>query len=1354
MFNVIINMSMKHAFLKCKRCWLAWVAAAVMSLVGVETVRADVPLRRPISPESPMWIVHIDTWNYPDPERIIEMIPEDVLPYVVFNISLSADDSRCANGYDVCDSWLKACAQKRVWSMVQCASGGHSRFSDHDLSVYEDYFRKYPNFIGWNFAEQFWGFDEDGTPSFLERLALFGDILKICHRYGGYLVVCFTQALYSANMMPIAYMKRNPEVNRLLTEHPEHFICCEKYTMQDGFYDIESNCLGAWLGGYAGHYGIRFDECGWSATDSDGEPFVRGLSSIPIMEHVMLTGETVIDGPELIWRHVSRELSTTITPDGYTRRNWGLFPHFVNTNLDGFRKILDGTVRIPTRDEVIDRTKICIQNDLSTGGFEDYLTPATLFDGLYRPECDRDNPSSETYNNSWLENKWWLKSSGRYPTIPQVYDLLDESAQRLQVVKVSEYDNRWPSVADKVAELNQLFPEEYTGDMYASHMENTWMLYNPYQYDDKVVNGVRERHYATEHASGNVPFLYNTADSIFFDFSPYAMAVMKEFGDSVLIYMSNYRNAEVNGNYVEDENATDVIRIYGATAEPVVKWTDRGDHRASEVKQTWEDGVLTLTVSHNGPLEIGIKCSGTATDRLTDWTSASMKAPETAPVYTGTLQYEAECFDYKNIGACRTNGYYNGHPRYQGQGYIEMGTDRSAAIRDTVNVLRSGTYTLSVRYQAPDGGVSMGLYINGSRKIMSFRPTQGEWMETSTTVDLNAGMNTVQLRFTSIATNILIDCIKIDRADANVYTFEEDEATTAATDPAAQMVSVIDGTAGVVTLSGDEGDGQAFHAYTSGDGCMGQAVLDLYQHNATDYSVSWKQVSGEAGVLLRGGYLFRLSGGKVSVSTVEKTAEGHLQLVKTLSEAELAAGLPYLRATVRESELYLDASVDGETWQNVLSATDETFRMGDTRLCWEGAMTVDDITLYSSGLTVSQTDIEEITMTDGGSDVVTRSFDVSGTDLLGDVTVSLDDCAYEISTDSLGDYTDQIVLGRDRLTDDASPIRIFVRLKSDTGIGDYTGTVTLSTQYLEDRTIALEGRVSPTPYTTFYDFEEDNVTSGASTPPADGVTVGTSNRCTAGVTNYTDKDGHASKMLRAYSATGANGTGVLNLEKFTQESTDYSVTWRQVLTSSNINYKNGVLLRGDPSVIGNSTHTEGYTAGIMAGYYMNVFNTGSDTQFRIYKSTSATSLDMINSRTVDLVVATGQSMWYRASVSGTSKITLKIEYSTDGETWQEGTSTADEGGTFQKGATQFVWGLASSTNNFLVDDITFEGITYDESVTEVISAPMDETADVVREEYFDLSGRRIIPGDATKGVVIRRSYLSNGAVKVDKLLKN
>ena len=43
--------------------------------------------------------------------------------------------------------------------------------------------------------------------------------------------------------------------------------------------------------------------------------------------------------------------------------------------------------------------------------------------------------------------------------------------------------------------------------------------------------------------------------------------------------------------------------------------------------------------------------------------------------------------------------------------------------------------------------------------------------------------------------------------------------------------------------------------------------------------------------------------------------------------------------------------------------------------------------------------------------------------------------------------------------------------------------------------------------------------------------------------------------------------------------------------------------------------------------------------------------------------------------------------------------------------------------------------------------------EVVREEYFDLSGRRIVPGSETKGLVLRRSYLSDGTVKVDKLMK-
>ena len=38
------------------------------------------PFRRSISPSQPTWLVHIDTWNYADPQKIIDLIPADIRP--------------------------------------------------------------------------------------------------------------------------------------------------------------------------------------------------------------------------------------------------------------------------------------------------------------------------------------------------------------------------------------------------------------------------------------------------------------------------------------------------------------------------------------------------------------------------------------------------------------------------------------------------------------------------------------------------------------------------------------------------------------------------------------------------------------------------------------------------------------------------------------------------------------------------------------------------------------------------------------------------------------------------------------------------------------------------------------------------------------------------------------------------------------------------------------------------------------------------------------------------------------------------------------------------------------------------
>lgn len=745
-------------------------------------------LRRPISPSVPAWIIHIDVWNSADPQKIIDLVPDDIRPYVIFNISTSATDATSHDGPAVYDSWMKVCAQNRVWTMIQCSSGAHNRMPDDDVTAYRKYFEEYPNFLGYNFAEQFWDFGADkgdGSgqtwPTFLERLQLFADLMPICHEFGGYLVVSFTQAYYSADMMPIAFMKRNEQMRKFLTADPEHFICCEKYTMKNGFFDIESNCLGAYLGGYAGQYGIRFDACGWVDGDN-GSPFVKAAGAIPIMEHVMLTGQTVIDGPETIPVEVSHELPSVVSSGGYTVRQWGWFPHFVNINIDGFRKILDGTVRIMTRREVIDRTKICVLNNIPVTTTDDpahnpYLTPEGLFDGLYRQECDR---GGKKWSNHWLENQWWLKKTGRYPAIPQVYTLIDDDARTMTIVHKSKYKERWGNISKKVAEFNELFTDEYTGDIYAGRHENGWVTYNPYQYDETVGDAITEdgrtwrpRSYAptVRRAAGVIPFKYNTCDSITLNYAPYGMGVMREYADKITLYLTNYRNTKVNEHtYIEHENVADTIRIYGSAAEPIVEWYDRASHRKSEVKTTWDNNVLTVVVLHNGPLDMTINCAGTATDRLTDCTPAVIEQPEMPSEYTGQLQYEAEHFSYKDIAKCHANGYMTGQRGYCGLGFVNLGTKSTAAITYPAKIQTAGKYRVTVRYKSPSVNKNI-IYVKvgAKRKGLTLETATEEWTESSLDMDVKAGSVPIliQRSTSSSLDDVLIDCVKLDFIGSN-----------------------------------------------------------------------------------------------------------------------------------------------------------------------------------------------------------------------------------------------------------------------------------------------------------------------------------------------------------------------------------------------------------------------------------------------------------------------------------------------------------------------------------------------------------------------------------------------------------
>lgn len=1294
--------------------------------INTVDAQSNTPLRRPISPSQPMWLIHIDTWNYADPQKIIDLIPEDIRPYVVMNISLSISHNVATSqfqvaeyGYEIAKSWLRVCAQNQMWAIVQHSSGGFAQFSDFDLTVYEEFYNEFPNLIGINYAEQFWGFDDPNdplSPKWTDRMAHFADLLKLSNRYGGYLVVSWCGNEWSPPINPIGMLKRNPAFAEASEKYTENYLLFEKYTQQSYQSDMESLCLGAYLSGYSGNYGIRYDDTGWTNVNgmADHDSFTMATAGAVHLEHAMLTGQTMIDGPELIWTQCFRETNRKSTTEGYMMRDWETFPQFDNMMVDMFRKILDGTVRIPSRQEVIDRTKVVIVNDVNSGSSDDiYSSPETLFEGLYRMDGD----------GNLRNNKSFFKKTGRYPTIPTVYGLSDGPANSFQLkVNKSAYSTRWPTISSKVDEFNSMFPEEYTGDLYAGRHENGWVIYNPFK--------------TGQTASASIPFKYNTSERVEISFSQYTSSVMKEFSDKVSFYLNNFDNVLNTGL------KTDIIKIYGSTSEPTFTYTDRGDHEASAsvVSSDWSDGVFTLTIQHNGPMDITINCAGTATDRLTNFTEATLIEPSKPPVYSGPRQYEAECFDYRNISGITTGGQNGSVRNYSGQGYLRVGTNASASVRDTVYALRSGNYQLITKYSASSGNVnSLDLYVNGiivATPLFTKTATESDWQFMTQNIELNKGKNVIEFKANSSSTfSLTLDNIVISQgANNGLYDFENDLATNHATNPPADLIAIKSGTAGVVAYTNSEGvETNAFKAYTTGAiNNTGVADLEMFNTIAQNYSVTWKEyytsTGANKGVLLRGtgdhgscpyaeglkrGYLFQVTNNNDNTITLKTyiAGAGGLQEKTTFtSDFKVMPDQPcWFRAKAFDNRLVFECSNDSVNWQGgaLTSFIDESYPVGSSQLVWglgSGNLDwhMDNIAILSVNITVSRFKIDNFKYSQGTGPSSSQSFKISGSSLSDDIELSSSE-DFEMSLSTTDGFSSSLILQKESGAIPATTIH--VRMKSGLPVQDFNGEISVLSGDMLIHTIELNGGVTPQSMTLKYDFTDDAATTSASTPPALNTSIGSGNSATAGVVSYTNTQNETSNALKPYGLGQRNATGVVDLGLFPDNGTDYSVTWKQSIGSAGTEYKIGMLLRGDTENIG--TETTGYVQGMMHGYLFIVYHNGNESQFRIYRSNATlNSLNMlVNAGVGTLVPSPGQPVWYRASVSGTTSVQLTFEYSTDGITWKTGGNTTDNTTPlFSSGATQMVWGLAATAIDFYVDDITFKGYTEDSgTLPEVIT---------------------------------------------------
>lgn len=702
--------------------------------------------RRPVDSQHPLWLVHVDVWNQADPQKIINLIPDDIKPYVCMNLSLSCQYDTEQNVYKMPQnavltykSWATICQQNKMWFTCQPASGGHTHIQDSDLETFEYFFKNYPNFLGWNYAEQFWGFDETGDKSSstqASRIALFAKLVPMAHQYGGMLIISFCGNIWSHGLNPVGMMKRNNSLLNACKQYPDAILWLFKYTTSSCWYNNESVTWGPFVAGLAKNYGVRYDNCGYNGAldvilgENHGKKYPVSAGIGTIMEQTCQNGGAVWDGPELIWTEDFQNLSnSTNASTGYTQRNWGTFPGFRNIWIDMFRKIIDGTMYIPTQQEVIDKTKFILINNQTSGSDEDkYATWNDLYDKLYK-QTDPFNKN----NGYFMDNLCYFKSTGRYGAIPMTPCLTEMSQGISSKIYKTSHAAAWPNTTLKKAKFDVAYPQVSTGDLFVSRYKNQLVTYTPYTY----VNNKKS-------ATANVPLKYNTCKSLDLTWNELSAAIIREYADSITFYMNNYRCDTTTAK-------VDKIVINGATAKPSYTLKKRQEAIATAT-DSWEEstGTYTLSLSHNGPVDIVIYCQGAETSRSTDiLPSSPLEMPQQPEEYNGAIIKEAEDMDFKNIKTCCVNPYYsyNSVRGHAGNGFMVMGTNTSGALRTVIKQNITCKDTVTLRYTSTTSDKTTGqirIQINGVNKLLSLPKTAvNEWKTVSYVKDMKAGDNTV-----------------------------------------------------------------------------------------------------------------------------------------------------------------------------------------------------------------------------------------------------------------------------------------------------------------------------------------------------------------------------------------------------------------------------------------------------------------------------------------------------------------------------------------------------------------------------------------------------------------------------------
>lgn len=742
--------------------------------------------RRPIDNKHPLWLVHIDVWNNADPQKIIDLIPNDIKPYVCMNLSMSCSYDTDLKIYkkpqdaiQTYRSWASVCCRNNMWFTCQPASGGHTHIKDTDLDTFESFFIDYKNFLGWNYAEQFWGFDEPNDASSstqTARITLFSKLVPMHHKYGGFLTISFCGNIWSHPLNPIGMMKRNSNLLKACKEYPEAILWLYKYTTSSCWHNNESACIGPFISGLAKNYGVRYDNCGYNGAVDDalgsnhGKKYPAAVGIAAVLEQMTLNGACVWDGPELIWTEDFKATNTT-TVSNHTRRNWATYPTFDKIWVDMWRKVIDGTIYIPTREEVVQRTKVALIANNTSGNDQDkYATPNGLYDGLYLQDKDPLNAGSSFSHSkgNYMSNRLFLKKTGRYQTIPLIMSATYQDSLCKTITKkvtATNYSSTWSTKTKKVSDFNKYYPEVSKGDAFVARHHNELTCYYPYSY----FNSLRS-------ASAEIPLLYNSCDTLHLGLGKFSTILAHEYADHMTFYLNNYRTDTTT-------SVKDTILIKGCSEKPTYSIKKRAQ-ATSSVAASWNEEAKTyrLVVNHLGPLDITLNCVGSSEkELLTDIIEVTPLDPEDIKQpedYYGDLIIEAEDMDYQGINACVTDQYgwaeYRSVRGHSAMGFARMGTNKTGSLRNPTKINFSGKYLIKIKYHATAASNITVSFNTTDKKTLALEAcATNEWKYATFESEAKEGSNVFML-LNSGGKDCYIDNVTFSPIELDIFTGIED----------------------------------------------------------------------------------------------------------------------------------------------------------------------------------------------------------------------------------------------------------------------------------------------------------------------------------------------------------------------------------------------------------------------------------------------------------------------------------------------------------------------------------------------------------------------------------------------------